>query len=204
MAAFTGSGTGTKGTQTLFPGVMTSPIPDMKSSKDQDQDDQTPQTSRTESRVSHRERGDLETRDNYSPVSEGDKHEEILTAARDRREMAKTLCEAVGRMVGSHGTARMASHLQLLKRDLSKCHRILGPRKTESNYLSIVVLIETDLGNRDWKEITKDELRLLKGFLEVGTRDGSVTFDDYNRIMRRMIAEGHVHGPRFEIIDSDD
>lgn len=203
MAAFSGNGTGTVPTRSLFRDGVTSPLPDRRS--DRDEHANAPRESRTAASIDRREKGDENAKDHYAAEDASERESEQAEAvAAQRRALAQGLCEAVGRLISSHGAARMASHLQLLKRQLSRCHDALGSVTSESDFLSLVVLAEMLLGNRDWKSISREELQALKAALQLGVHAPRVTFDDYNLAHRKLIAAGWVIGPTFEIGDADD
>src|SRR5208283_548554 len=181
MAALSRNGTGTLTGGGLFKGEATSPLPDQSQVKDEGASPLKEQ--RTAAYIDRREKGDQQARDLYSgQEGAAAETEDAQAAAATRRQLAEETCDAIARVLASHGSVRMASHLQLLKRQLSKCHDALGPLKSEADFLSIVVLVELELGNRDWKSLSRPELQDLKTVLQVGVKEPQVTFDHYNQM----------------------
>ncbi len=201
MAALQGNGTGTATVKSLFERGATNPLTDQSR---QEEARPRPET-RTVSRVDRCERGDREAKD-VSAASDGTSSttDSAPAAAATRRELAAQLSRAIARVIAGHGSVKMATALQLLKRELSRSHDVLGPLKTENDYLSIVVLVETGLGTKDWKAISKQELNALRAALEIGAKEPRVTFDDYNRTFRLLNASGWGTGPSFEFADPDE
>jgi hypothetical protein len=92
----------------------------------------------------------------------------------------------------------MATSFQLLRRELSRCHDALGNLPSEKDYLSIIVLIEGELGIKNWKEVTRPELEALKKAIAIGMSEPKVTYDHYNKVFRVLNASGYNTGPIFE------
>jgi hypothetical protein len=156
----------------------------------------------TVARIDRQEKGDLSMKDKYE-WSEADDGISVVAeaAAAERQKIAKEISDATKRAVASHGTVRFASSLQLLRRALSKCHDVLRDRKSESDYLSIVVLAEKALSQEKWREISKDTLQQLKTALVHGETAPRVTYDDFNRVFRLLNATGSFSGPALDFDD---
>lgn len=154
----------------------------------------------TVSKVTIEEKGEIES-DSYS----SDERLEqgivmVRVAAEKRKKMAGGISKAFERL-GTHcGKARAAADLQLLKRELARCHEELGPYPSESNFLSIVVLLELELGKKAWNAISKEELLFLKRAADIGISKDQITFDDYNFHLRTLNSSGYRTGP---ILDFD-
>jgi len=158
--------------------------------------------SRTDPNVRRSEKGDENKKDVSSP---GENVDAALagSAVTIRKNLATALAEAIRQVISSHGKPKMALALQLLKRQLAKDHETLRPYKTEGDFLSIIVLVEAVLGNRDWKEISKEELTALRSEIRIGEKDPLVTYNHYLAAVRRLNASGWRTGPVIEFKDDE-
>lgn len=204
MAAFSGNGTGTltANARLRVQRGDTFPLPHQDVLIDEEPA-QSPEE-RTVPRVRRVERGNADTRDLYAPgVTEPTTSDVAGEPARNRAEIAGQLSTAISHAIAGHGSVKLAAALQILRRELSRCHDALGPFPTESDFLSIVTLVEMEIGGRNWKEISKQELEALKLAVEVGVKEPLVTFDHYNKALRRLNASGWVTGPSLDLSDSE-
>lgn len=155
---------------------------------------------RTLPQIAGGERGDLKARD-AAGVQTGPALSAALVGetAEQRREMAGRLCELMTRVVSNCGRVRMAADIELLKRELARCHEVLGQTGLESDYVSIITLVEASIASMDWKHATKDQLRRVNEILTVGRDTTPVTFDHFNKALK--VLRGHMlpTGPSFEI-----
>lgn len=199
MVPTTGSGTYSWGTRRVSDLAETSPSPDPLP---KDEADQQRPARETGAGINRQEKGDLSTKDKYD-WTEADDGGSVAAelAAADRKQVAKELADAAKRAVANHGTVKLATTLQLLRRALSKCHDVLRDKKSESDYLSIVVLVEKVLSQDNWREISKDTLQQLKSALAIGEAADRVTYDDFNRVFRLLNATAATSGP---VLDFDD
>jgi hypothetical protein len=104
-----------------------------------------------------------------------------------RADLARQLLARVDRLESLLGTVPLATEVQLLKRDLSRGHELLRPAG-ETNYLSVVVLVEAALAGLTWKQYTPEVVDALRRAFTTGTRQGALTFDDYDAV-RRLFRE---------------
>lgn len=178
----------------------TSPLP----GKDTDERDGLPRLGRaTEPIIDQTEKGDAEAMDQHGGSGAlDDIGSDPQAAAAVRKQVAGSLAQAIARVIAACGSAKMPAQLHLLKRELSGCHEVLGSLSTETDFLSIVTLIEMDLGTRDWKTITKDELRALQRAVKVGIDQSLVSFDDYELVLRTLHSSGYTPGPAMHLDDS--
>jgi hypothetical protein len=197
MASFASNGTGTQTENSLFQDKATSSASGHAEATNEDAP--SPKEARTAAHIDRREKGDEKAKDLGALPDPLTGESQDQQAAALRRKLAESLCEIVARMIASQGSVRLASHLQILRRELSQCHELLVPFKSETDFLSLVVLVEMELGNKDWKAITKPELQTLKDMLQIGVREPRVTFDHYNQAARSLVASGWISGPTFEI-----
>jgi hypothetical protein len=100
-----------------------------------------------------------------------------------RAELARQLLTRVERLSTLLGTVPLATEIQLLKRDLSRGHGVLRP-SGETNYLSVVCLVEAALASLTWKQYTPVIVDTLREAFTAGTRQGPFTFDDYDAIRK--------------------
>ena len=134
------------------------------------------------------ERGNEEERNQATPLEvdqgrEGKKPEEIGDGegSRVRSELARDLVQRVNQLLPLLGDVSLATHIGLLKRDLSRCHDTLKPHTSESAFLSIVTLIESAMAQLKWKQYGKPQLETIRQALEIGYRQVRVRFDDYEK-----------------------
>lgn len=123
-----------------------------------------------------------------------------------RSELARDLCNRVNKLLPLVGEVAFATELQLMKRDLSRCHNLLSACVQETNFLSIVTLIESAVAQRKWLEFTSSQLALIQSAFEVGYRQICVSFSDYDSI-RQKFSTGNIDThPRidFDVLDLDD
>jgi len=153
---------------------------------------------RTAPFVSDEDRGEMSK--DHSPTF-------ALTATRvaaaplseQRRELATRLVSLVGRVIKSHGRVSMAANLQILKRELSRSHDVLGSSRHGSDYLSIVTLVEANLASMDWRSATTEQLKQVEQVLAAGCAESEVNFDDYSRAARTLRGFGLPTMPSFEV-----
>ena len=98
-----------------------------------------------------------------------------------RAGLARQLLDRVERLSPLLGTVPLATEVQLLKRDLSRGHDVLRPAG-ETNFLSVVTLVESALACLTWKQYTSVVVEALREAFTAGTRQGAFTFADYNTI----------------------
>ena len=104
-----------------------------------------------------------------------------------RADLARQLLAHAERLAALLGTVPLATEIQLLKRDLSRGHDVLRPAG-ETNFLSVVVLVEAALAGLTWKQYTPAVVDPLREAFTAGTRQGPFTFDDYDRV-RQLFRE---------------
>jgi hypothetical protein len=193
MASIIDNGTTTMPTREKLRRQDTNNLPDQSSRQD---DVSTPAPTQTAAQVRKDEKGDVTKKDLFAAAEEADGGTVTKQLATEKRkERAKEVGQAVARMIASHGSVRMATALQLLRRELARCHDVLLPFASEVDFLSIIVLAETLLGTKDWKEISRDELDAIKRAADLGQREECMTFDHYNQVFRGMAARGWLKGP---------
>jgi hypothetical protein len=122
-----------------------------------------------------------------------------------RADLARQLLAHAERLSALLGTVPLASEIQLLKRDLSRGHDVLRPAG-ETNYLSVVCLVEAALASLTWKQYTPVVVDALREAFTAGTRQGPFTFDDYDAI-RQLFRERDISvGPTIDLdaLDPED
>ena len=113
---------------------------------------------RTDLDIDPAERGDEEEQNKAgtSEVDQGRTEKEPERAedaegGRVRSERARDLVQRVSQLLPLVGDVSLATHISLLKRDLSRCHDALKDYPDESNYLSIITLVESAMTQLKWK-----------------------------------------------------
>ena len=99
--------------------------------------------------------------------------------SRIRSELARDLVQRVNQLEQLFGDVALAAHIGLLKRDLSRCHDALKGHPGESNFLSIVTLVESAMAQLKWKQYTQTQLESIRQALDIGYRKVRVRFEDY-------------------------
>lgn len=199
MVPTSGSGTYGSWTRRFSDAVETSSHLDQLPKDDVEQ--QVP-VKETVARINREEKGDLSTKDKYEWTEADDGGSVVAeAAASERQKIAREITDAAKRTVSNHGSIKLAASLQLLRRALSKCHDVLRDRKSESDYLSIVVLAERVLSQEKWQGITKDTLQQLKTALALGETAPRITYDDFNQVFRQLNATGSLSGPALDFDD---
>ena len=202
MAAFPmQNGTSTVAAPIRFRSGATLPLPDQNPEEVENVEPEA--RSRTLPRINRREKGDKGKTDFSSAEGLPGAGADLDADANRRKDLAGRLADAISRVLENHGRAKMASALQILKQELSRSHDVLVALSGEGDYLSIVVLLEQELGNRDWKEISKQELACLKTVVEIGVKEPRVTYDHYNQAFRRLNASGWRTGPVIEFDEKE-
>jgi hypothetical protein len=139
-------------------------------------------------------------------VGRADAYDQDGESARLRSELARDVLDRMERIIPLVGDVALPTNIELLKRDLSRCHDQLRNRPAESGFLSIVTLMESALTQRKWREFTREQFQRMRSAIEVGYLQSRVTFDDYERV-RREVADDDIDAtPRIslESLNSDD
>lgn len=152
------------------------------------------------------ERGNEEERNQATPLEadrgqEAKKPEELEDGegSRVRSELARDLVQRVDELLPLLGDVSLATHIGLLKRDLSQCHDALRDHPGESNYLSIVTLVESAMAELKWKQYGKPQLDTIRQALDIGYRQVRVHFDHYEKA-RTLFSQQSVHStPRIDL-----
>ncbi len=121
-----------------------------------------------------------------------------------RRELADRLTRLAKRVMDSRGKTRMAADVEVLKHELSRCHDVLGGSRSESNFLSIVTLVEACLASMDWKNASKEQLAEILKVLSTGCSDAHVTFEDFDHVSRVFRTSGLRTMPSFDVALEED
>src|ERR671936_38491 len=89
-----------------------------------------------------------------------------------RADLARQLLARADRLEALLGTVPLATEIQLLKRDLSRGHDVLR-HAGETNFLSVVCLVEAALASLTWKQYTPLIVDALREAFAAGTREGA-------------------------------
>jgi len=120
-------------------------------------------------------------------------------SARLRSELARDVLHHVEQVIPLIGDVALPTHIQLLRRELSRCHDELKGRPGESPFLSIVTLVEAALAQQKWKQFTGHQLEQIRLAIDVGYRQMHVTFADYDRVRRELAAQKVDTHPRINL-----
>ncbi len=167
-----------------------------------------------------RPRSPLETGLDVDPAERGDEEEKDQAGApeadqgraakdqeriedgeggRVRSEQARDLVQRVNQLIPLVGDVALAANIGLLKRDLSRCHNVLKDHPGESDYLSIVTLVESAMAQLKWKQYTPPQLEAIRKALDIGYRRVRVRFEDYENA-RTLLARNSVDAtPRIDL-----
>jgi hypothetical protein len=116
-----------------------------------------------------------------------------------RADLARQLLTRVERLPALLGAVPLATEVQLLKRDLSRGHEVLR-LAGETNFLSVITLVEAALACLTWKQYNLDVVEALRQAFTAGARQGAFTFNDYDTV-RRLFGERGI--PIVPAIDLD-
>ena len=152
------------------------------------------------------ERGNEEERNQAAPFEvdrgrEKKKPEAIEDGegSRVRSELARDLVQRVDQLLRLLGDVSLATHIGLLKRDLSRCHDALRNHSGEGNYLSIVTLVESAMAQLKWKQYGKTQLETIRQALDIGYRHVRVNFGDYEKARARFSQQSVDSTPRIDL-----
>jgi hypothetical protein len=118
-----------------------------------------------------------------------------------RPELARQLLARADRLAPRLGDISFAAELQLLKRELARGHRLLSSPE-DTNYLSVVTLVEGALASLTWKKYTPQILDALRLAFSAGTHEAPFTFEQYNAIRQHFKTSGIAIGPILELTPS--
>jgi hypothetical protein len=206
MVPSTSSGTfSSQRTRRFSDSAETSPVVEPVPKDETEEVPETRLARETAARVNRHEKGDLFAKDR-TVTSATDDAVSIATqkAADARKAIAREIGDAAKRAVSSHGSVKLTTALQLLRRSLSRAHDVIGNCKSEADFLSIVVLAETAINGKKWSELSKDVLQKIKAVAEGGEKQERVTYDDFNQVFRLLNASGLVSGPVLDFDEPDE
>ncbi len=144
--------------------------------------------------VEAEERGDEEVANEARPIGPAARQRAQRApqydseAARRRSELARDLLGRTEQMMPLIGDPGLAVNIRLLKKDLAGCHDRLKDSPSESDFLSVVTLVESAIATRKWKEYTRDFLEQIRSAIDIGYRQSHVGFEDYDQVRRQFLA----------------
>lgn len=122
----------------------------------------------------------------FSPTSPSLNSSEIEMSdgetIRLRSELAKDIHDRIIKIAPYAGDLSLATYIQLLKRDLSRCHDVLHDHPTEQNFLSIITLIEAAISQKKWRDYDSRQFEKFKNAIDIGYRQPVVSFTDYKSV----------------------
>ena len=124
---------------------------------------------------------------------------EDAEGGRVRSELARDLIQRVNQLLPLVGDVALATHVGLLRRDLSRGHDLLKDHPGENNFLSIVTLVESTMAQLKWKQYTHSQLEAIRQVLDMGYRQVRVGFNDYETA-RNLFSQKSVDAtPRIDL-----
>jgi hypothetical protein len=170
--------------------------------------------------VRHRSQSPLQTGLDVDPAERGDEEEQNQAGIREpdqgkateeqervedaeggrvRSEQARELVQRVDQLLPLVGQVSLAAHIGLFKRDLSRCHDALKDHPGESNFLSIVTLVESALAQLKWKQYNPPQLDAIRQALDIGYRQARVHFADYDKARALLFRTNVDATPRIDL-----
>jgi hypothetical protein len=160
----------------------------------------------TEPAVDPVELGDEEERNEAEPTDRGTRkkkaarHSPSEEAARVRSELARDLVRRCEQLLPLVGEVSLATHLALLQRDLSRCYKPLRQHPSETNFLSIVALVEMALTGKKLREFDRAYLEAVRTALDIGYRSTHVEYDAVERVRELFRTEKIDTAPRIDLL----
>lgn len=152
------------------------------------------------------ERGDEDQRNQAAPLEvdrgQEERRSEVIEdgeGGRVRSEVARDLVQRVNQLLPLIGDVTLAANIGLLKRDLSQCHDKLNGHPSESDYLSIVTLVESAMTQLKWKQYTRSQLQAICEALNIGYRQVRVRFEDYEKARDLLSMKNVDSTPRIDL-----
>jgi hypothetical protein len=145
-----------------------------------------PSIGRTNPTISPDERGKPTVSDQFVGRFT-DAHTPQNGAAIDARiSVATNISKAMSAVIASRKKISMPANLQVLRRRLSDALGVVLISGKESNYASVITLIESTLAASDWKHLSLEQLREIQRAVDLGLVDREVTFDEYRKAAKRI------------------
>ena len=124
-------------------------------------------------------------------------------AARTRSELSRDLLTRIDELIPAVDTISLSTRINLFKRDLIRCHDALGEAPTESDFLSIVTLLESTLSQKRWRDYTVQDFRHLRDAVEVGYNNPQVGYADYEAVRVKLFKAGMDGNPSIKLENMD-
>ncbi|NQT15224.1 MAG: hypothetical protein HQ582_20880 [Planctomycetes bacterium] len=124
---------------------------------------------------------------------------DVRESVRVRKELAKNILARISSLIRLLGDLSFPVNVQFLKQDLSRCHEVLKDHPSETNFLSIVTLIESALSQVKWKEYSAAQIEMVRSAVDLGHRKSQIAFEDYDRIRREFADGGIDFTPRIDL-----
>ncbi len=120
--------------------------------------------------------------------------------SRLRSETARELVHKVEQLFPLIGNVSLATHLALLLRDLAQCYQLLKEHPSETNFLSIVALVEMALTTPRLRRFDGAYLDAIKEALEICCRDTPVLAHDVERVREQFRQKQIETIPRIDLL----
>jgi hypothetical protein len=119
--------------------------------------------------------------------------------SRVRSELARDLLQRIDQLIPLLGDISLATNIELLKRDLSHCHDVLKAHPSESDFLSIITLVESAMAQTKWKQYNRLQLEAIREACDIGYRQVQVRFSDYVKARELVAAKALETTPRIDL-----
>jgi hypothetical protein len=120
--------------------------------------------------------------------------------SRLRRETAQRLVQRVEQLCPLIGNVALATHLALLLRDLARCYRLLTDHPSETNFLSIVALVEMALTGPKLRGFDQAYLDAIKQALKIGCRKTRIHPKDVESVREQFRQKQIDTVPRIDLL----
>jgi hypothetical protein len=111
---------------------------------------------------------------------------DVTEGSRLRSETARGLVQRVEQLLPLVGDVSLATHLALLLRDLARCYKLLNDHPSETNFLSIVALVEMALTGPKLRRFDRAYLEAIRQALEIGCRESRVRAEDVESVREQF------------------
>ncbi len=145
----------------------------------------------------------LDSFDRLRPAAPPDREATGGNWATVRSALAKELLVLIDPMEATLGQVSCATHVQILKRQLARCHVELDSAKSETDFLSILALIESSLAQLTWKQYTPERLAAVRQALQLAYEKPHISSDDYQAIRRAFRGEHIETAPTIDVASLD-
>lgn len=116
-----------------------------------------------------------------------------------RRDLARRLDQELGELLVLVGTPAFAINLHRVKRTLLEGHDLLSPHRSESDFDSLLVLVELALACLPWKQLTGSHVKALQRVIRLGCGKRTIGIGDQERARKILNAARIETIPRLDL-----